>query len=144
MPNHFHLLIYANHDSVAYIEDGSFKRQKFSQGIKQLLSSYTKAVNKKYGRTGSLFQQKPKAVCVLDGENDHATTAFHYIHQNPMRSGLVERIEDWVYSSFRDHCGFRNGKLCDYEKAITYLNIDPETLYKDSYKAVRYKYVAES
>jgi len=54
----FSFLVHANAESVKTIEDGSFKRQKFSQGIKQLLSSYTKAINKRYGRTGSLFQQK--------------------------------------------------------------------------------------
>jgi putative transposase len=28
---------------------------------------------------------------------------LHYIHQNPVRRGLVERAEDWVWSSFRHH-----------------------------------------
>ncbi len=61
MPNHFHFLIYANDKSVRLIKDGSFQRQKFSQGIKQLLSSYAKAINKQEGLTGSLFQQKNKS-----------------------------------------------------------------------------------
>jgi putative transposase len=27
-----------------------------------------------------------------------------YIHYNPVRRGLVERAEDWAWSSFRHHC----------------------------------------
>jgi putative transposase len=144
MPNHFHFLVYANNNAVQVIEDGSFKRQKFSQGIKQLLSSYTKAINKKHGRTGSLFQQKTKAICVLDGERNHATVAFHYIHQNPMKSNLVEKMEDWEFSSFKDYTGMRNGNLCKQDLANTYLDIDMKSLYTDSYKVISYKYVPDT
>ena len=28
-----------------------------------------------------------------------------YIHQNPVKSGIVENEEDYVYSSARDYCG---------------------------------------
>jgi putative transposase len=28
-----------------------------------------------------------------------------YLHANPVRRGLVERPEDWVWSSYRDHGG---------------------------------------
>jgi len=143
MPNHFHFLVYANTNSVQVIEDGSFKRQKFSQGIKQLLSSYTKAINKKYGRTGSLFQQKTKAICVLGGERNHATVAFHYIHQNPMKSSLVEKMEEWEFSSFKDYTGMRNGNLCKQDLANTYLDIDMKSFYTDSYKVINYKYVSD-
>jgi putative transposase len=100
MPNHFHLLVQANQHSIPIIKDGSFERQQFSQGIKQLLSSYTKAINKQESRTGSLFQQKTKALLTEEG---HAQTAFHYIHQNPMKAGLVKKMEDWPFSSFRDY-----------------------------------------
>ena len=55
MPNHFHFLIHANQNSVLEINEGSFARQQFSQQIKQLLSSYAKAINKQKNFTGSLF-----------------------------------------------------------------------------------------
>ena len=28
-----------------------------------------------------------------------------YIHQNPVQAGLVDRAENWVYSSARDYAG---------------------------------------
>jgi len=57
----FHFLVHANSNSIEIIKDGGFERQAFSQAIKQLLSSYTKAINKQEQRTGSLFQQKTQS-----------------------------------------------------------------------------------
>jgi putative transposase len=143
MPNHFHFLIHANLQSVKIIEDGSFKRQQSSQSIKQLLSSYTKAINKRNNWTGSLFQQKTKAVCVSDANQDYTNIAFHYIHQNPMRSQLVERMEDWEFSSFQDYLKMRNGALCNEKLAEKLLDIDLSTLYDSSYRAVNSRYIPE-
>jgi putative transposase len=58
MPNHFHFLIYANEKSVQYPPSKNIPIQQLSESIRLLLSSYTKAINKKYIRTGSLFQQR--------------------------------------------------------------------------------------
>ena len=137
MPNHFHFLIHANAQSVIEINDLSFPRQQFSQAIKQLLSSYTKAVNKREGFTGSLFQQKTKANCATT--NIHvifATTVFHYIHQNPIKAGLVKKMEEWDYSSFKDYAGLRNGKLCNKKLAFELLDLNSKTIYKDSYGVI--------
>ncbi len=136
MPNHFHFLIHANADSVIEIKDGSFPRQQFSQSIKQLLSSYTKAINKQNDSTGSLFQQKTKAICVMDSHKYYGATVFYYLHQNPMKAGLVHKMEDWEYSSFKDYIGLRHGNLCNKELAFALLDLDSKTLYKDSYNVI--------
>ncbi len=90
------------------------------------------------GFTGSLFQQKTKSVCVnVDSEYSYALTAFHYIHQNPIRAGLVNKMEDWEFSSFKDHLGLRAGKLCNIQLAASLLDLDVKHLYKESYKIIR-------
>ncbi len=134
MPNHFHFLVHAHSKSVRLIKDGSFPRQQFSQAIKQLLSSYTKAVNNQNSRTGSLFQQKTKAVRT-SGEFGHSETAFHYIHQNPMKAGLVSRMEDWPYSSFNEYLG--GSGLCNQALAKEILEINFPSLYQESYQVIR-------
>jgi len=139
MPNHFHFLIHANAKSVHIIKDGSFERQQFSQGIKQLLSSYTKAINKQEGRTGSLFQQKTKAICVTANDH-HETTAFHYIHQNPLKARLVKRMEEWEFSSFKDYTGFRKETICNLNLAKERLNINFDNLYEESYKVINFDF----
>ncbi len=133
MPNHFHFLVHANEKSIIKIDDGSFPRQSFSQAIKHLLSSYTKAVNIQMKRTGSLFQQKTKAICV--STNDlHAENVFHYIHQNPMIAGLVSKMEDWKYSSFGEY--INGGGFCNHDLARLNLQINFSRLYQESYRPI--------
>ncbi len=135
MPNHFHFLVYATENSTITIKDGGFERQQFSQNIKLLLSSYTKAINKRTGTIGSLFKQKTRAKCVMDKEN-YVIRTFHYIHQNPLRARLVEKMEDWQYSSFIDYCGKRNGKICNMKLAKEYIDINNDFFYEESYKMI--------
>jgi REP element-mobilizing transposase RayT len=137
MPNHFHFLIHANASSIVLIKDGGIDRQMFSQGIKQLLSAYAKGINKQEGRTGSLFQQKTKALPVTGPVCSYALTAFHYIHQNPLRAGLVDRLEDWEYSSVREYIDPGSSSLCNKELAAQLLDLRPGRFLEDSYLALR-------
>jgi putative transposase len=132
MPNHFHLLVHANEKSIPMIQDGSFERQQFSQGIKQLLSSYAKSINKQEDRTGSLFQQKTKCRQVSDPEMNYSLTAFHYIHQNPVTAGIVGQLQDWEFSSFREYLGCGKTELCNQQLAVQLLDIDLDRFYQDS------------
>ncbi len=132
MPNHFHLLVHADERTEKQLLDLQMKRNVLSEGIRLLLSAYTKGVNKQQERTGNLIQQNTKSKCVYDdtdiNEKGYATTCFYYIHQNPLRSGLVEKSEYWDYSSFRDYAGLRNGTLCNKQLARELLDIRVEEM----------------
>ena len=104
MPNHFHFLIYTNDKSIEIKKVGGLHLQMIQNGIKNLLSSYSKSYNFQHQRKGNLFQQKTKYKKVLTD----SLQVLHYIHQNPWKSGLVTKIEDWIFSSFNDFAGFRN------------------------------------
>jgi hypothetical protein len=77
-----------------------------------------------------------KAKCVSEGSKSYDLTCFNYIHQNPMKAKLVEKMEDWPYSSFRDYCGIRNGTLCNKELAVKLLGLNMEVFYEDSYRII--------
>jgi len=96
MPTHYHLLIMLKE------ADLSHRMQLFS-------ISYTKAMNKRYDRVGSLFQGAFQAIHV--DENEYLIHLSRYIHLNPVMAGLVERAEDWEFSSYREYIGLRNGTL---------------------------------
>ena len=86
-----------------------------------LLSSYTKAINKLYNRHGSLFQRHSKAKEIESEE--YLINILTYIHQNPLRSNLVENVCDWNYSSFRDYIDLRTGNLPSKSVILTKLKI---------------------
>lgn len=104
-------------------------------------------------RTGSLFQQKTKAkLLVTETESVtrptssnrrtsklfYPSTCFHYIHQNPLKAGLVGRLEEWEFSSFRDYAKFRNGTLCNKSLAMDLLDLpqSEKQFYQDSYRSI--------
>lgn len=147
MPDHFHLLIYIpptrmTDETRSTAQSGQTGRsgrtgaiapsgetgssgqtgsQILSRKIGTILSSYTQAINKQESRVGSLFQPKTKAKEVEN--QDHLSTVFHYIHQNPLRSRLVKRMEDWKHSSFNEYL-FQNFELANGEICNQFLDLD--------------------
>ena len=132
MPNHFHFLIYAVEQTIRNKLIGRQEKNVLSEGIRNLLQTYSKGINKQNNSTGSLFQQTTKAKII--SSIDHGVRCLHYIHQNPVKAKLVRKIEDWPYSSFSDFIGKRNGTLCNKKLAFDLLKMNPETFYHDSYR----------
>jgi len=134
MPNHFHFLIYSDQRTISTKLIGGKEKNLLSEGIKNLLSSYTQGINKQNNSTGSLFQQNTKAKAIVKGGANYDLTCFHYIHQNPVMAKLVKRMEDWPYSSFSDYCGLRSETFCNKELAARLLDLNMKSFYEDSYK----------
>jgi len=132
MPNHFHFLIYANPKTVAKDDKG---KNLLSEGFRHLLSSYAKGINVQYNRTGSLFTQNTHCKNV-DSKINQALTCFMYIHQNPLRAKLVTKMEDWIFSSFRDYCGLRKGTLCNKELTFELFDFSKENFYSLSHELI--------
>ena len=132
MPNHFRFLIHADMRTVQKITKGKQKRNVLSEGFRNLLSSYCQAINKQNGTTGSLFQQNTKAKCLNDGPINYGSLAFHDIHQEAYKAGLLKRMDDWEYSSFKDYAGLRNGTLCNQKLAWELLDLNEETFLRSS------------
>lgn len=59
---------------------------------------YVQTINKKYDRTGTLWQGRYKASLVQDDR--YLLTCYKYIELNPVRAGLVSAPGDYPYSSF--------------------------------------------
>ena len=120
MPNHFHFLLYTDSRCDVLIRQGGIMIDPVTNGLRKLLSGYARIFNAHYNQSGSLFRQKTKSKClssVIDSskniaENNAYFNCFNYIHQNPLRAGLVAKPEEWKFSSYQDYAGLRNGNLC--------------------------------
>jgi REP element-mobilizing transposase RayT len=135
MPNHFHFLTEVTETSLEPVKSGGIIMPAITNGFRLLESSYAKGVNKQLSRSGNLFQQKTKAKFTNEAK-DYSRTAFHYIHQNPVKSGLVKRLEEWHYSSYLDYAGLRNGTLCNREKAGELFSLNEIDLYTETMKTI--------
>jgi REP element-mobilizing transposase RayT len=129
MPNHFHIMLYADKRCIEKFKQGGIFIDPISNAFRKILSGYTRTLNEKYGSSGSIFRQKTKAkslsemsVKTADSRitSDYYANCFYYIHQNPLKAGLVARLEDWHFSSYLDYAGLRNGTLCNKELASSY------------------------
>lgn len=129
MPNHFHLLVRTSDASVEKrTTAGGLPMHNMtclSWGLKQLLSSYAKAINKQRDRVGSLFcQNTPRRITDSpDDPEGYSAWCFHYIHINPCRAGLVEHPGMWEFSSYNEY--FATGKgMCNVPLAEELLHFD--------------------
>jgi putative transposase len=133
MPNHFHFIIHANENSIKERPSfGGKPMQEFTYRLGILLSSYAQAINKQNNTSGSLFQQKTNAK-ILTEETDgkrisYLENCFFYVHQNPKAGGLVNHLKDWIYSSYPDYIGNRNGTLCNKELFFQHTGLTEEVI----------------
>jgi len=105
MPNHFHLLLKER-------EEGGLS--KFMQ---KLATSYSMYYNKKYNRTGGLFEGKFKAEHLA--KDKYLKYIFSYIHLNPLKlidknwkvckvknkEKFLDFLKRYTYSSYLDYMG---------------------------------------
>ena len=98
MGNHVHLLVRVVDENLETI-------------FKRIGVSYVYWYNLKYSRTGHLFQDRFKSEPIES--NEYFFTVIRYIHQNPTKAQLVDSIEAYRWSSYRDYAGDRPSALTD-------------------------------
>jgi putative transposase len=122
----------------------AIKLRSFNDSISIMLRSYTRAINKQENFSGSLFRKSTKAECIncpngitpsfyniqsgtqivsIKNKNQYPQVCFEYIHQNPVKAGLVEVSTDWEFSSARDYSNTLNdGKLVNKRIAAEHID----------------------
>lgn len=131
MLNHFHLLFYADERTMQTVKIENNDINVLSYGFQNLLSSYTKAINRKFERTGSLFTQNTKTKALAPVPDGYI--CLKYIHQSPLKVGLVKDMYYWEFSSYRDYAGIGHGSLCNQALANQLLNFDKVQYFKTAY-----------
>lgn len=86
MDNHIHLLLFDNGHDIARI-------------MKSMNISYAYHFNKTYNRVGHLFQDRFKSELISD--DTYLLQVSAYIHQNPVKAGIVDTAKKYPWSSMR-------------------------------------------
>lgn len=90
MINHIHLLVQEGHEDI-------------SLTMKRIGVSFSRYYHAKYNTVGHLFQDRFKSEAVEDDQ--YLLTAIRYIHQNPVKAGLVDKPAEWIWSSCQGYYG---------------------------------------
>jgi REP element-mobilizing transposase RayT len=85
MPDHYHLVIILTGRNTLH-------------GVMKSLGSYTsREINRRVGTSGKIWQKGYYDRSIRRSED--LKEIFDYIHNNPVRKGLVDHPEEWPYSS---------------------------------------------
>ena len=95
MHNHVHLLI----------KEG--KMGEISLIMQRILTRYAMYYNRKYERSGSLIGSRYNSKPVETEK--YLLPLIAYIHRNPVEAGLVDKIGDYKYSSYKAYLDKRAG-----------------------------------
>ena len=105
MTNHVHLLM------TPVTTEGISRVMQFTG------SRYVQFINKTYRRSGTLWEDRPRASLVQ--ADDYLLTCYRYIELNPVRALMTHHPGDYPWSSYRFHAYGETNKL-----------ITPHTLYE--------------
>ena len=115
MPNHFHLFVKQQTDDLL-----------ISDFISSLLNSYVKSINKKFIRSGTLFQGKTQSKSITD--EFYFVWIIKYCLENPVKANIVKTISDWEFSNARDLLKLRNGTLTNINEIKSYFQSEEQML----------------
>lgn len=117
MDNHIHLMLSEG------IED-------VSRVMKRITVSYVHYFNKKYKRVGHLFQDRFKSEVVE--QESYILSLARYIHQNPVKAGIVEKPSDYRWSSYNCYLDENNyfAKILDTDLVLGLFSDDRKTAVK--------------
>lgn len=107
MGNHVHLLMEEIEEDIG-------------DSIKRISVSYVYWYNWKYERCGHLYQDRYRSETVEDDR--YFLTVLRYIHQNPIKAGLVISPGEYRWSSYREYLG--SGHFIDKDFALKLFHSD--------------------
>jgi len=88
MSTHYHLLIHTPEGNL-------------SRSMRHLNGVYTQRYNKKHSYDGQLFRGRYKAILV--DSDSYALELVRYIHRNPLEAGIVENLQNFLWSSHKPY-----------------------------------------
>ena len=118
MNNHAHFLVYT--------EDV----EKFGKFMQKVNLNYAQFYNKEQERCGVLFRNRYQAEPILNKK--YLINCIKYIHDNPLKAGMVERCEDYKYSSYNDYINNRGVSKCAIMQEIFGKECNYEDLFKNT------------
>ena len=120
MPNHYHLLLHTPEGNL-------------SRCMRHINGVYTQRYNRKNRHDGQLFRGRYKSI-LLDSDN-YLTVLVRYIHRNPIRAGMVDRLEDYAWSSHNGYLSKSSKWNWLNKDAFFVLLTDVKSKYLKEYRA---------
>ncbi|MCG3182494.1 MAG: hypothetical protein ICCCNLDF_00556 [Planctomycetes bacterium] len=94
MTNHFHLVLWPRRDG---------DLQAFMQWA---TTCHVRRYHRHYKGSGHVWQGRYRSFPIEPG--GHLLSVLRYVERNPVRAGMVAKVQDWLYSSAKGLAQFRH------------------------------------
>lgn len=91
MSNHAHMLMHVENV------------QEMSKLMQKINTSFARFYNRKNNRVGFVFRDRFSIQPILNKQ--HLYNCLAYIHNNPVKAGIIKNPQDYKYSSYREWIG---------------------------------------
>jgi putative transposase len=122
MTNHIHLQIKTENSPPSTI-------------MKYINTKYAKYFNKKYHHSGHVFDKR-YGKDLIDS-SDYELELSKYIHLNPLKAGMVDRVEDYPWSSYPTYVRNILSTIVTTEQILSYFS-EPRIQHYEKYIKSRY------
>ncbi|MEE8423883.1 MAG: transposase [Thermodesulfobacteriota bacterium] len=111
MSNHYHILLKTTQANLSKI-------------MHSLNTAYTVYYNLKHKKIGHLFQGRYKSIVV--DEQNYFLELTRYIHLNPVKARIVEKPEDYQWSSYKCYLNKKGDVCIDKHEIKKYMTMGPK------------------
>lgn len=152
MPNHFHVYITSPIPGIGEEKNKKENNENIALFMRKLCVSYAKYFNKKYDRTGPLFEGPFRSTHITD--DNQAKYIFSYIHLNPIKlinpkwkeegidntEDALNFLDTYRWSSYSDHLNVlrKENKILHLKDFPDYFS-DIKDFYSEIFSWLEYK-----
>lgn len=119
MNNHAHFLIYTK------------DIEKFSKFMHRVNLLYAQRYNKEKERCGVLFRNRYQIEPIRDKQ--YLINCIKYIHDNPVKAGIVKKSEEYKYSSYNNYINGIGECKCEIMEELFGKDCNYKMLFKSTY-----------
>lgn len=128
MGNHIHLIM-------------KVEKEPLEKIFKRLCGRFVYWYNAKYCRVGHLFQDRYKSEPIED--QGYFFSVLRYIHQNPVKAGLVKKVGEYPYSSYNCYMEQKGNQLVDVDFVLNMMNKEQLEKYHTEMSGDKYLDITE-
>jgi len=122
MDNHYHLELRT-------------EEANLSSALHWLNTSYSVYFNRKWKRTGHLFQGRFKSILIESLA--YMLRVSYYIHLNPLHAGMIERLHEYEWSSYKNYTRIKDKySFIHSDNILRELAEDPEKARRKYYRMI--------
>ncbi|ETI89116.1 MAG: hypothetical protein Q607_CBUC00182G0096 [Clostridium butyricum DORA_1] len=121
MTNHVHIQIEAKEKPINFY-------------IGRINNFYAKNFNKKYNFIGHLFQSRYNAEIIE--KDEYVLEVSRYIHLNPVRANIINKPEDYKWSSYCMYIGNKKEEFICSNIILSYFKDNNRELYKEYVESI--------